>query len=78
MDPAMDHQRMRETGRRLADGYLKDPPLLAFKAISELAGNSLTGDERSRSAVSSTNFPPRIRDAREGRPLDSTIARPTR
>jgi phenylpropionate dioxygenase-like ring-hydroxylating dioxygenase large terminal subunit len=27
-DPAIDRQRMRETGRRLADGYLKDPPLL--------------------------------------------------
>ena len=28
-DPAVDRQRMRDTGRRLADGYLKDPPLLA-------------------------------------------------
>ena len=37
VDPAMDHQRMRQTGRRLADGYLKDPPLLAFKANCELA-----------------------------------------
>jgi len=27
-DPAMDRQLMRETGRQLADGYLKDPPLL--------------------------------------------------
>jgi hypothetical protein len=27
-DPVMDRQLMRETGRRLADGYLKDPPLL--------------------------------------------------
>jgi hypothetical protein len=33
-DPAMDRQRMRETGRRLADGYLKDPPLLASMAIA--------------------------------------------
>jgi len=28
MDPATDRQRMRETGRRLAENYLKDPPLL--------------------------------------------------
>jgi hypothetical protein len=28
-DPTMDRQHMRETGRRLADGYLKAPPLLA-------------------------------------------------
>jgi hypothetical protein len=27
-DPAMDRQRMRETGRRLADSYLRNPPLL--------------------------------------------------
>jgi hypothetical protein len=27
-DPAIDRQRMRETGRRLADGYLRNPPLL--------------------------------------------------
>jgi hypothetical protein len=39
VDPAMDRRLMRETGRRLADGYLKDPPLLAFKANCELAGN---------------------------------------
>jgi hypothetical protein len=26
-DPPMDRRRMRETGRRLADGYVKDPPL---------------------------------------------------
>jgi hypothetical protein len=26
-DPAVDQQRMRETGRRLADGYLRDRPL---------------------------------------------------
>jgi hypothetical protein len=30
-DPAMDRQHMRETGRRLADGYLKAPPLLASR-----------------------------------------------
>jgi phenylpropionate dioxygenase-like ring-hydroxylating dioxygenase large terminal subunit len=28
VDPAMDRQRMRETGRQLADGYLKNPPLI--------------------------------------------------
>jgi nitrite reductase/ring-hydroxylating ferredoxin subunit len=27
-DPAIDRQHMRETGRRLADGYLRDRPLL--------------------------------------------------
>ena len=27
-DPAIDRQRMRETGRQLADGYLRDRPLL--------------------------------------------------
>ena len=27
-DRAIDQQRMRETGRRLAESYLKDPPLL--------------------------------------------------
>jgi hypothetical protein len=26
-DPAMDKQLMRKTGRRLAEGYLKNPPL---------------------------------------------------
>ena len=30
---AMDRRLMREVGRRLADGYLKDPPLLASKEI---------------------------------------------
>jgi phenylpropionate dioxygenase-like ring-hydroxylating dioxygenase large terminal subunit len=28
MDSAIDRQRLRETGRRLAEGYLKHPPLL--------------------------------------------------
>jgi hypothetical protein len=37
VDPAMDRQRMRETGRRLADGYLKDPPLLASNVTFEPA-----------------------------------------
>ena len=37
VDPAMDRQRMRETGRRLADDYLKDPPLVtAAKRPAEL------------------------------------------
>jgi phenylpropionate dioxygenase-like ring-hydroxylating dioxygenase large terminal subunit len=34
---AMDRQLMRETGRQLADSYLKDPPLLVSETISELA-----------------------------------------
>jgi hypothetical protein len=37
VDPAMDRQLMRETGRRLADGYLQDPPLLARTAAALLA-----------------------------------------
>ena len=45
VDPAMDRRLMRETGRRLADGYLKDPPLLAFKANCELAGNRSIAEE---------------------------------
>jgi len=36
-DSAMDRRRMRETGRRLADGYLKDPPLLAQREIEATA-----------------------------------------
>jgi hypothetical protein len=31
VDPAVDRQRMRETGRRLADGYLEDLPLCAVR-----------------------------------------------
>jgi hypothetical protein len=43
VEPAMDRQRMRETGRRLADGYLKDPPLLASHMSSEpAAGDGFT------------------------------------
>jgi hypothetical protein len=46
MDTAMDRQRMRETGRRLADGYLKDPPLSALKSNCELAaGRRLIAEE---------------------------------
>ena len=29
VNPAMDRQRMRETGRRLAQHYIKEPPLMA-------------------------------------------------
>lgn len=36
-DPAIDRQRQRETGRRLAESYLKAPPLLA----SQRSPNSL-------------------------------------
>src|SRR5262249_21369272 len=36
-DPAIDRQRMREIGRRLADGYLRDPPLLAEIGASQRA-----------------------------------------
>jgi hypothetical protein len=35
VDPTMDRQRMRDTGRRLADAYLKDPPLSTFNTVSE-------------------------------------------
>ena len=35
VDPTMDRQRMRDTGRRLADAYLKDPPLSIFNTVSE-------------------------------------------
>jgi hypothetical protein len=45
-DPAMDRQHMRVTGRRLADGYLKDPPLLAQRATFELAADgAFTGEK---------------------------------
>src|SRR5271163_2502035 len=43
-DPAMDRQRMREIGRRLADAYLRDPPLLASDMSCEPdAGDCFTG-----------------------------------
>jgi hypothetical protein len=45
-EPAMDRQRMRETGQRLADAYLKDPPLLASDMSSEqAAGDGFTVEE---------------------------------
>jgi hypothetical protein len=49
VDPAMDRQRMRETGRQLADGYLRDPPILALKAVCELtSGGGFNGERRDR------------------------------
>jgi hypothetical protein len=36
-DPAIDRQRMRETGRQLAESYLRDPPLLVSDTSSEPA-----------------------------------------
>jgi hypothetical protein len=39
VEPAMDRQRMREIGRRLADGYFKHPPLLASNPTSEPAAS---------------------------------------
>jgi hypothetical protein len=40
---------MRETGRRLAESYLKDPPLLAFKAKCELtSGGQVHAKTRDR------------------------------
>jgi hypothetical protein len=45
-DPAMDRKRMRESGRRLADDYLRDPPLSAQRATFELAaGGAFTGEK---------------------------------
>jgi len=37
LDPAMDRQLMRQTGRRLADGYLKNPRLWASRSNCALA-----------------------------------------
>jgi hypothetical protein len=43
VEPAADRQRMREVGRRLADAYLRDPPLLASVMSSEpAAGDGLS------------------------------------
>jgi hypothetical protein len=39
VEPAMDRQRMRDTGRRLADAYLRDPPLLASDMSAEPAAS---------------------------------------
>jgi len=40
VEPAMDRQRIREIGRRLADTYLRDPPLLASYTSSEPAAGT--------------------------------------
>jgi hypothetical protein len=40
LDPATEHRQMRKTGRWLADGYLKDPPLLASRSNCELAAGN--------------------------------------
>jgi hypothetical protein len=44
-DPAMDRRRMRETGRRLADGYLRNPPLLTSNTTAEPAAADGFGGE---------------------------------
>ena len=54
VDQAVDRQCMREIGRRFADGYLKDPPLLAQKA----APNSLAVETAlEMTGELATNFP---------------------
>ena len=35
-DPTKDRERMREIGRRLAESYLKDPPLLRATAAAAI------------------------------------------
>src|SRR5271166_939597 len=59
VDPAIDRQRIRETGRRLADGYLRDSPLLASNVTSEpAAGDGFTAKEAlETSREFATNFP---------------------
>jgi hypothetical protein len=45
-DSAVDRQRICEAGRRLADGYLKNPPLLAEITVSQRAvGDCFALDE---------------------------------
>jgi len=58
-DPAVDRQRMHETGRRLADSYLQDPPLLARTAASQLAPGDGFAVERGleMNGEFTTNFP---------------------
>jgi hypothetical protein len=47
VNPAMDRQRMREAGRQLADGYLKDPPLSTSKGdLREAAAGNRSIAER--------------------------------
>ena len=59
VDAAMDRQRMRETGRRLADGYLEDPPPSAQRATSNrTSGNGLAAEKAlEMSGNLATNFP---------------------
>ena len=59
MDPATDRQLMRQTGRRLADGYLKDQRLLASNVTREpAAGDGFTAEEAlEMSREFATNFP---------------------
>jgi phenylpropionate dioxygenase-like ring-hydroxylating dioxygenase large terminal subunit len=40
-DPAIDRRRMRETGRRLAESYLKDPPLLREIAAAAIGDDGV-------------------------------------
>jgi len=55
IDPAKDRQQMRETGRRLAEGYLKDPPLLAsWRSLNPPAGHSFVVDQLMEAAGVST------------------------
>ena len=41
VDPAIDRQRMRETGRCLAESYLKDPPLLRATAAAAIRDDAV-------------------------------------
>jgi phenylpropionate dioxygenase-like ring-hydroxylating dioxygenase large terminal subunit len=41
-DPAIDRQRMRETGRRLVESYLKDPPLLRATAAAAIGDGGVS------------------------------------
>jgi phenylpropionate dioxygenase-like ring-hydroxylating dioxygenase large terminal subunit len=58
-DPAIDRQRMRETGRLLADGYRRDPLLSASNVTCEpAAGAGFTREEALEiSREFATNFP---------------------
>jgi hypothetical protein len=56
-DPAIDRQHMRETGRRLAENYLKAPPLLAMAIAQLAAADRFIGDELTATAGISTRSP---------------------
>jgi nitrite reductase/ring-hydroxylating ferredoxin subunit len=47
-DPAIDRQRMRETGRRLAEGYLKIPPLLSTTDSADIGAGDLSAKTQPR------------------------------